>query len=184
MKNTNKKAFTILELLIVTGMIGFMIPVIFVVVFAVVRQEARIYALNTVKSQGDFILGNMKYNIRNFAVSLHNGTPASDVNRVCSTVSATPTAYNPLYMRDREGNQFFYNISGTSIASNSAKLAAPQTLTTSKVTISNFTMSCNLSSIFSTPVITLTYTVNFASGAAGDAAVSLPYSTKIKLRNQ
>lgn len=180
----NKKAFTIIELLVVTGVIGLMIPVIFTAMFAVVRQEARVYALNTVKTQGDFILNNMKFNVRNYALSAHSASPATDANRVCTTASSTPTVQNPLVLRDREGNSFFYSVTAGAIASNSSQLATPLTLNNDKVQITGLTMSCNIPSQFSAPIITVSYTVNYVSSVSGEYPASLPYQTKIKLRNQ
>ena len=179
----NKKAFSIVEILVVMGIIGLMMPVIFTVMFAIIRQEARIFALTTVKNQGDFILNNLKFNVKNHAVSVHNGTPSSDANQVCTAAAGTPTVYDPLYLRDRAGNTFFYNVTGGVIASNSSVLASPQTLNNSRVTISNFSMSCNRPSAFSSPIVTVSYTVNYVT-ASGESPAVLNYDTKIKLRNQ
>ncbi|MBI1863465.1 type II secretion system protein [Candidatus Microgenomates bacterium] len=182
--NRNKRAFTIMEILIVMGIISIMIPVLFTVVFAVIRQEARVYALTTVKTQGDFILNSMKFNIRNSAISLHSAYPATDFNKVCTSASSTPIAQNPLVLRDRQGNSFYYSLSGNAVASNSSVLATPLALTSAKVSVSGFSMSCNLPSQYSAPIVTISYTVNYVSAVAGETAASLPYSTKIKLRNQ
>lgn len=173
-----------MEILVVTGIIGIMIPVIFTVVFAIVRQEARVFALNTVKTQGDFILNNMKFNIRNYAISVHSANPATDANEVCTTSSPSPAVQNPLVLRDRDGNSFFYSVTAGAIASNSSQLATPLALTTAKVQVTGLTMSCNMPSQFSAPIVTVSYTVNYVSSVTGEAAASLPYQTKIKLRNQ
>lgn len=169
--------------MIVMGIIALMIPAIFTMVFAVVRQEAKVYALNTAKSQGDLVLNNMKFNIRNYALTVHSAYPATDLNRICNTSSSTPTAQNPLVLRDREGNSFYYSVTSGAIASNSSKLASPASLTNSKVQINNLSFSCNTPSQFSSPIITVSYTVDYVS-AAGQASASLPYQTKIKLRNR
>lgn len=166
-----------------TGIIGIMIPVIFTIVFAIVRQEARVFALHTVKSQGDFILNNMKFNIRNSAISVHSSYPATDANEVCTTASSTPSALNPLVLRDRDGNSFYYSVTSGTIASNSSKLATPLSLTNSKVSISGLALSCNLPAQFSSPIVTVSYMVNYST-ASGESPASLPYQTKIILRNQ
>lgn len=179
----NKKAFTIIELLVVMGIVGLMIPIIFTVLYAVIRQEARIFALTSVKNQGDFILNSIKYNVRNYGLSVHNGNPADDLNRVCTNASATPTAYSPLYLRDRTGNTFYYSVSDGNLASNSSVLASAVTLNSNRVTISNFSMSCNRPTALSAPIVSLSYTVNYVT-ASGESPASMTYQTKIKLRNR
>lgn len=179
----NKRAFSIVEILVVTGIIGMMIPIIFTVLYAIIRQEARILALTTVKNQGDYILNNLKFNVKNYAVGIHSGTPATDENAVCVTASAVSTVYNPLYLRDRAGNTFFYSVTSGAIASNSSVLATPAPLNTDRVTISGLTMSCNRPTTFSSPILTVSYTVNYVS-SSGESPASLTYQTKIKLRNQ
>lgn len=179
----NKKAFTIIEILIVTSMIGLMMPVIFTVMFVVIRQEARIFALTTVKTQGDFILNAMKLNIRNQAISVHNAYPGTSLNEICTTVSATPVVQNPLILRDRAGNSFYFSETAGAVASNSSVLAVPLTLTNNKVQITGLSFSCNRPSLYSSPIITVSYTVNYITQTA-ESPASLPYRTRIKLRNE
>lgn len=179
----NKKGFTIIEILIVTVVIGMMIPIVFTVMFSVIRQEARVFALNLVKTQGDFVLNSMKVTIRNSAISTHSANPGTTANEVCTSVSTVPAAQDPLVLMDRDGNSFYYSVNGGAVASNSSVLAEPTMLTNLRVSITNFTMSCNKPTSSSSPVVTVSYTVNYTT-TAGQSPATLDYQTKIKLRNQ
>src|SRR3989338_581338 len=176
-----KKAFTLIEMLVVVGVIAFILPVVFTIVFAILRQQAKIYALQEVKRQGDFILGNIRTNLKNSAATVHSGPP-DESNLVCNTANSSNSG--PLYFRDRFNNNFWYSTNSDIVASNSSILEATLNLTNDKVRVESISISCERQATFSSPVISISYTVDYdTSSTRAEDKASFNYQTKIQLRS-
>lgn len=199
-KYTNKQicGFTLLELIIVVGTIILILPVLFTIIFAILQEETKILRLSEVKRQGDNVLNLIENTIRNNAVGIYSNSALTQ--SICSTTSSQYPAAGTsdgtdFYFKDRLGHSFrFYLISTTQsfVASDSARGAAPSEndtiyLTTKAVTISgssgSFGVSCNRTSTYSTPIVSISFPVSYNTTAGPDASSTLFYQTKIKLRN-
>ncbi len=180
----HKKGFTIIEMLIVIGIIGIALPTVFTIMFILFRQQAKVLALKEVTRQGDLILNTMQTTIKNNAVSVHSAYPTNVGNETCIIPSASPTVINPTVFRDINDNSFFFAFNASSISSRSSVLATPLQLNNNKVVISNFVTSCNRTSQYSQPLITIGFDVayNTSSTRTEDRAF-LHYQTKIKMKN-
>ena len=175
MKTIYKKGFTLLEFLVVLSIVVFIVPALFGVMFSLLRQQSRIYALQEVKRQGDLVLNHMKTTLKNYG-----GTTYSSSGFVAGSLSAPvvqcfvsgssfqqPLEGN-LYFEDGESPGTFFgyrSIVGTTIRfeTNSTDPALTQTdLTNAGVTLSAsnpLTVLCSRSNDLSTPLITISYTV-------------------------
>jgi len=187
------QAFTLIEMLIVIGIIGLILPVFFNTFFIFLRQQAKIYALSQIKREGDFILNTLTNTIRNYAVSIHSSIPPNENNKINCPQLGTLSILNN-YFLDKYGNYFRFCRSSTgSICDNQnnyiasySSILSPSTiaLNTNKVSITNFNLSCSQSSPFSPPVITVTFTISYGNNLSSpEETASLTYLTQIKMKS-
>lgn len=171
------KGFTLLELILVLAIIGIILPAGFTMFVASMRAQMKVLVLQEVKRNGDIAIANIEGLIRDRALSLEqqDGTP------VCATAPDDYTS-GDIYFVDPEGNRFRFYIDGESIASESSAIGAVP-LTSSKVSVSGFSLTCKRDFNFSPPLISLSYTVDQAfSTRRAEETASLDYLTKIRLR--
>lgn len=169
--------FTLIEFLVVLSIIVFIIPSLFGLMYALLRQQSRIIALQEVKRQGDLVFNHMKTTIKNSATATYNNTLVSPT-AICTT-SPTSSSGNLMYFLSSNGvNSYFgYSMSGTGIVyERTGSSSTP--LTNSTVTISNLVLACTRDSNYSPPLVSVTYTVTQPSNN-----VSLNYKTLIKLKS-
>jgi prepilin-type N-terminal cleavage/methylation domain-containing protein len=179
-----RKGFTFIEMMVVVVVLSVALPAIFTIALIIFRQQLKVFALQTVKREGDVALSVLQVNLKNSAVSVHTTYPATDANETCTATSAVPTTISPMIFRDDFNNSFYFPLNGGSLSSASSVLGTPVSLTDPSVAIQNFTMSCNRPSTATTPIVSISYDVvyNTASTRTEDTA-KLHYATKIKLRN-
>ena len=181
-----KKGFTLIEVLVVVSVISLVLPAVFTIVFLILRQQAKVYVLQEVKRQGDFVLNNMRTTIKNNAVTVHSGVPTS-ANQVCNSVGSSSVAGTTLYFKDSLNNYFWYTSDGTKIASNSSIPSTTTDLTGSKVNIpagTPLTISCFRGGSFSAPIISVSYGISYnTTSLRTEDNASFDYKTKIQLRN-
>jgi type II secretory pathway pseudopilin PulG len=188
----HEKAFTLIELVIVIGVIAISLPIVFGLFFLILQAQSRIYILQEVKRNGDYTLSVMQNIIKDRAYAIYSDPGLANENEVCSTKSSpsTPTsAANPLYFKDPDGRLFYFYADETThrIASYSA-ITNPNTywLTNEKVAIEpdNFSLSCFRTSIFSPPIVAVSFSISQAgSPARHEEKASLNYQTKVKLKS-
>jgi len=194
MKKFNK-GFTLIETIVVIAVIGLTLPVLFVIILTLMKQQVKIYRLSQVKREGDYIINLLENTIRNRAVTIHSGQP-SDANIVCQNADypLSGTVDN-LYFRDEDKQWFGYLFENNSIASKSADLDNPPNvltspLTSSKILVNNtFSISCSRNSTYSPAAILLGFDICYDSGAGvctstrPEEVASIHYQTRIKLRS-
>ena len=183
-----KSGFTLLETMIVIGIISLILPLIFSIVFSITRQQAKVYVLSTVKREGDNALSVIENLIRTNAIGIYSDQTLS--SKVCTTASYDGGNGSSFYFSDKDGNWFNFKTTIDTnllkIASNSSTLNTAIDLTSTKNTqISAFNISCDQTSSTSSPIISIQFTIaqkQTTSTRIEDLA-SLNYSTKIKLRS-
>jgi type II secretory pathway pseudopilin PulG len=184
-KNNNNKSlsFTLIEMLVVIGVISLTLPAFFGIFFSLLRQQGKIYALSQVKREGDFASSTITNIIRNYGISIHSSIPPDENNKINCPQSETQIINN--YFLDKYGNYFRFYLESDYIASTSPIIDPSTTrLTTDKVQITNFNLACTQTSPFSPPIIKLIFTVTYktASNRPEDTA-SLTYQTQIKMKS-
>ena len=184
-----KKAFTLIETIIVISVIGLVIPAIFTIVFGLVRQQTKIYRLSTVKTEGDYILNIIAATIRNSALTIYSAGPPTSANEVCDVIETYTSTTNRLIFEDRWGSWFRILLSSEKISSYSSVTAASLDLNSNKTIVSGFSIGCSRNFDYSSPTVSLSFDICYDTGA-GTCASTLPeetatlhYQTKIKLRN-
>lgn len=193
-----RRAFTFIEMIVVVGVIALVLPIIFGILFAIMQQQIKIYKLTEAKRQGDYALNVMETTIRNNAISTHSASPAiSGVvadggNEVCKDTTSSATNFS--YFMDKTDNSKWFgyvpDTTATKISSDSANVASKGDLTTSKVRVENFALTCMKSSSYSLPIISVSFDICYNNGvscstaARSEEMTKLTYSTSIILRNQ
>jgi len=190
-----KRSFTLIETIVVVAVIGLTLPVLFAIIFTLIKQQVKIYRLSQVKREGDYVINLMENTIRNRAISIHSDTP-TEVNIVCKGVvgSYLYSSTSSLYFRDKDKQWFGYLFDSDSIASKSADLDNPlnvltSALTSSKTIVYNFSISCSRNTIYSPPSVSFDFDVCFVTGAGictstrPEEIASIHYQTRIKLRS-
>ncbi|GAB4219137.1 MAG: hypothetical protein Fur009_3760 [Candidatus Microgenomates bacterium] len=181
-----KQNFTLVETIVVLGVLGLIIPTIFIIVFTISREQIKTNSLSIVKRQGDYIIENISNLIKNNAVSIHNQFPPDETNIVCFN-SGNYSSNTDLVFEDKEGNWFRINYDGNKISSQSSTLTVD--LNSEVTKINNFSISCETGTFYSPPSVALSFDICY-KGSSSDCvlnnieeSVNLHYQTKIKLRN-
>lgn len=184
-----KKSFTLIEIMVVIAVISFALPVLFSVIFTILRQQAKVSRLEEVKKQGDFVLSEIRNVIRNYGIRIYS----DDLFTTEICLGPSQDLPTPYYIKDKFGNWFRYYSDLTRIASRSSILnnGLPDStfLTTTKVRIEDLALECNRTGTYSPAVITISFKICYETGGACDSPgksediAKMTYQTKIKLRS-
>lgn len=163
-------------MVVVIGVISVVLPALFAILFTVLQQQLKIYALQEMKRQGDNALVAIETTIKNNAVGIYADEAFATAK--CTTTGSYYQTAGRFIIKDRNGKWFEYVDDLGHLASNSA--APRMRLTTDKVTISNFSISCNKgqTSPYISPLITISFDIRHNSNI-----YTMHYQTKIKLRS-
>ena len=181
-----KKCFTLIEMIVVIATIGLVLPALFSIIFSILQQQVKIQRLSIVKREGDYVLNVMENTIRNYGESIHSATPPTESNKICQSSSLE----NASYFKDKFGNWFrFYLNTTNSISSESSVLnngsRGSVSLISSQTKITNFSIQCYRTSLYSPPVVNISFTIeyNTTSLRVEEKVTPLTYQTKVKLRS-
>lgn len=183
MQRTPQRGFTLIEFLVVFSIVTLVVPSLFGLTYTLIRQQGKIIALQAIKRQGDQVLNHMRTSIRNSAVGTYNGTVASPI-AICTTGGSSSPTNTRMYFGKAGATASYFGYSTTVDASTGKSVAqyeldgSTSRLTSTSVTISSFNIGCRRSSDYTTPVVTISYTVTEPINN-----VSLTYQTVVKLRN-
>jgi prepilin-type N-terminal cleavage/methylation domain-containing protein len=183
-----KKGFTLIETIVVVAVIGLTIPILFAILFTLMRQQVKIYQLSQIKREGDYIINIIDNTIRNRAVIIYKSDTIIDSNIVCNDlVPAYPpllsgTTVDKLYFLDKNNVWFGFKQIGTIIYSSS--VTSDVSLTSSKTGISGFSISCNRNTVYSPPSVSISFNISYnTTSGRPEETTSMYYQTRIKLRN-
>ena len=161
------------------AVIALILPALFSIVFAILKEQIKLYKITDVKRQGDYALSIMENGVRNVAKEIYTAPLPGGV-LMCNTTTASPQA-NP-YFYDDQGNWFRYYLNGNSLARETSTTGSTN-ITSGSVTISGLSVSCTRSATFSPPIISISYTVtaNPVSTRTEERA-QMTYQTRIQMR--
>ncbi len=201
-----KKAFTFIEIVVVIGVIGMSLPILFTIIFAITNQTLKVQRLSEVKKQGDYAINVIENTIRGYAVKIYDEDTLT--NEQCNISGSTyplaaPSDGTDFYIKDISGKYFNFQLTDSKIASESADPTDPDfdpvsdpvsvDLTSDKVFIKDFAIQCNRNTTAYPPIISISFNICYKNplSAVGEECIftraeetaSLYYQTKIKLRN-
>lgn len=182
----SKRGFTLIEMIVVIGVIGLALPVLFAIFFTILAQQVKIYRLSIVKREGDYVLNVIENIVRNNVRSLHSIPPTisnPDNNKVCVTAGSS---YNYPYLQDKTtlGTWSRFLLQGDKIASESSVPPnASRYLTTDKIKVTSFVLTCEGKGPYTSPVVNISFTLQYRTNSNRQEDIAtLNYQTKVKLR--
>lgn len=192
-----KKGFTLIEMVIVIGVIAVILPTMFGSMYMILRQQLQIYRLNIVKRQGDAALQVMKDAFIFQATSLgttYNGSGSYDEYCTEANQSFESTGNDDFgfYEVDTLYISQFSLVDGTLVYSrylsaspSEAFINTQANLTDDSVIVTNLLFSCYKKDDASTPIVLVGFDITFndPTPTAGEANSVLHYQTRMKLRN-
>lgn len=189
MKNSHKKGFSLLEMIVVIAVIALVLPAVFAIVFSILKQQVSVYKLTEEKRQADNILNILKNNIRP-AVGVYSdmiGTEVCTGGRYpgnTNTFSHGGTDPNyPMLFKDKLNHyfQFYINSSNNEFYYQIDNTANP--VTNSKVTVSSFNIACEKDTSYSPSVLDINFSVSYGTTTTDTDTIPIVYHTRIVIRN-
>ncbi|MFA6016527.1 MAG: type II secretion system protein [Patescibacteria group bacterium] len=184
-----KKSFTLIETIVVVAVIGLTLPIIFSIFFVLLQQQTKVFRLNAVKKEGDYIVNLIDNTVRDRAVTILSSTSPipPTTNKVCFDDLNPFYSASNLYFLDKDGIWFGYEQNSDTLASASAGQTSIN-LTSPKIRVSSFSISCSRTNVYSQPSISLSFNIDYCADVAcsqtrPEEIASLHYQTRIKLRN-
>lgn len=176
-----KSGFTFIEILVTVGVVGFVLPVIFAIVFTIFRQQTKIYRLNEIKKQGDYIL-----NLSKVLITSSTGiySEAALTNLKCDGTagnqSYSSVSGNNFYFKDKNSAAINIFLSNGQIATGPSNL----NMTNNRVVVENYQISCENSSVISRPLVKIKFDIRYnTTSTRSEDTASLSYQSGYKLRN-
>ncbi len=178
---TSLRGFTLIEIMVVVGVLALTLPMVLTILFSVLSQQVRIMRLTQVRNEGDTIASVIRNTIINNATRIesNSGEP------VCKDVGSL--TMNTMRFLDVDGNWFsflFDNSNGGRLASHSASLPGGLPLHSDKIAIADYQIMCERTTVFQPPVITITFDVIYYSSSTRveEQDIAMPYKIYIPLR--
>jgi len=188
------KGFTLIEIIVVMGVLAILLPTVFSVIYIIMQQQLRTYKLIDTKKQGDMIMSYMKESIARDAVGISNSIGINQCNTAGGAYSESTDFFFVLQtnspsdmftFRTNASGAFIYehyiydNASGIFISDFSTNLNNPNT-----VEVSNFLLECLKRDNNSFPIVSFSYDATYLDNTPTlqEGVVTLHYQTKVKLR--
>jgi len=188
---TKYSGFTLIEVVVVMGVIAVILPAIFSMIFGILRQQVKLHKMTVVKREGDYALTYLKNIIQTRTVNIYDDPARPAGSEVCNS-PGVPSS-NPLYFFEEDGTYSYFLLDSRPEPNGPDRLVLMQEttggnavdLTSSEVTIepTSFDITCELFSTFSTPLVTLKYTVlAYPPPLLAEERSEIHFQTRVKMR--
>lgn len=175
-----RSSFTLIEMIVVIGVIALLVPTIFAMTFAMVRQQLLLYGYSEIKRQGALVQQSLRNTIANRATAVTDASYADlDICPPLTTPSPTPASRIYLLDSNNDGFSFFQELGEPyRFASYSATTGKTYYLTNSMISISDVSFTCYRTHEASAPFVYASYT---SSKTVLDRTISLPFKVRVQL---
>lgn len=186
-KNSGKKAFTLLEMLIVLTLVGILLSTVFSIIFVVLRQQVRIYRIIETRRQGDAILNFMKERlVRATGIETDTGVAICTPPVLPATYTDRAPSTGDDYVFIDSGSKYRFRLpaASTVLLYNDRISLINSPLHSGTVDISAFSITCRRNALNSTAIVQFSYVVTFhdPTFTPGEGTTVLNYRAKVKLR--
>ncbi len=199
----HRYGFTLIEIIVVVGVIALALPALFSVLFVVLQQQVKVTRLNEVKKEGDAVLQLVEAKIKDNAQTiwgcadnLQCDGPENPITTICT--SGTPPD-NAGYVKKfnwassgPNNNWFAFLPDGENSSIQYITSSGITTITSPKVIVDflSFSVTCNKKSTYSNPTVTLSFNICYRTNGNYDSCSNVPpedlvqltYRTNIVLR--
>jgi prepilin-type N-terminal cleavage/methylation domain-containing protein len=193
MDRVKTNGFTLIETIIVLTIFALVLPAVFSIITAIVRQQADIYKLTEMKRQGDYALNLIKKVLREDIDKVYtkNGGSYTEIcgqNGQHYDFFETTNNGNDFYMtKKNKSNKYvqFKLIQHTNISSLQYKDEnnTTSTITNNNVSIPYFYINCFQKNEFYKTIISIQFAVIYRNKSNNQVKLNpLTYQTKIKLK--
>lgn len=192
-KKTYHHGFTIIELLVVTGILVSLGGLVSGLLVATLRSTSKTKVTTAVSQNGNYALSVITEIVRNSdAIVVSTGNPPTYTsNGACSLPSAPVAGTSQITLHRADGGYTQISCNGNTIASASAATLGNITnsiaLTDqSQVSVPSCIFSCQQSDIYTPPIVSVNFSLNDINASAGfEKRLSSPYSfsTQVALYN-
>lgn len=183
-----KKYFTLIETIVVLGILGFFIPLIFNIIFTISREQIKVNRLSLIKKEGDYVVNNISNLIKNYALYIYSSDPPDDSNIVCNQEGVF-SSLDKIVFKDKNNDWFKIFLNDNKISSYSSSINKTFDLNSNKVKIYNFSIGCENNFNYSSSIVDLGFDICYKGNNSDcvnnnlEQFSNLRYQTKIKLRN-
>jgi len=179
-----RNGFTLLEVIVVIGTLAFILPIITIILFMVLRQQLAVTRMTEVKRQGDLSSALIQNTLERDVVKIYD----IGNNEICTGGGSSETV---AYFTDATANKisFVINSSGALIkrtVDTSGNITDAPMTNVQKVTVeSSPTMQCIRSRLFTKPLVQVSFSIVPSGNILPDEqnAARLYYSTKTIIQN-
>ena len=182
--NTRVRAFTLIEVVVVISTLAFILPIVTIMLFIILRQQLTVARMTEVKRQGDQAISFMQSKINAQAEHMYNNSGV----RVCAARQPDPIPVS--YFKDaRDSTTIKFELNDEGILMYKDDIADPPVntpMTNAKVFVEGLTMQCVRNDTFTHPIVGIDFSM-VAGGnisAAEKEATRLHFSTKSIIRNR
>lgn len=196
-----KHGFTLFETLVAIGVVALTLPVLFSIIFVLLRQYERTYAVIAAKSAGDNAITFFESAIRADAVAIYDNRvilnepsvqicTKGQINRPYIIFGNVAGREPTMYFARKDGKRFGFTIEDstdpgggevvmyTAADDNSRSLFAD-----SEFEVTNVHFTCLIESNFVLPIVTFSFDLRLRANAnSRDPVAPLHYRTQVRLR--
>ena len=122
-KLKTSKAFTIIEMLVVVGIVGLILPLFYGIVFTLLKQQVQILQLQRLKQAGDFATSQIQRTVRTSALEIDSLACENDTSLQVEVGDLDEN--QKISFSDINENCFVYYVKDNELASMSAILDNP-----------------------------------------------------------
>lgn len=161
MRMKRSKGFTLIEILVVIGVLAIIVVVGSTSFFNLLKGSMKTRTINLVKQNGDYALAIMERMIRN----------AQKIDSACTSSMDEISITNP------DGGSTTFSCTDNPISSNSAKLISDQ------ITVNNCFFDCQEGGYFNPDVVTIDFTLSTGDPTQPEEYATINFKTTVVLRN-